>query len=305
MPGSVIRSSDIKRSVIKKSVALSAVADADLPRSDIKLVLFDIDGTLLGLDGHYSPATAREIARIQSLGIKTAVASGRPYFAAHYLVEELKLDAAGSFCTGVHLHEPASGRDIAVNGLPRELSLALLDALRASDLHYELYTADDYYIEERRRPNLADTHAYHLRRSAQQRDFAELIAEQPVIKWLAAVDNEAEHDKLYALERQFPQLQFACASVAAHPDWLFASIVDQSACKVRAFERLLAHHQLGAENVMSFGDAQSDMVFLQQAGTGVAMGNAKDEVKACANFVTRAVWDDGIAYALARLIPAV
>lgn len=287
---------------------LDVISDKDLPKPDIRLVFFDIDGTLLGLDGSYSAATAREIKRIQSLGIKTAVASGRPYFAARYLVDELHLSEAGSFCTGAHLYQPRDNTTIAVNGLSPALCLDLLAVLRASDLHYELYTGNDYYLDDvplnqaHRHRIISQTHAFHLRQQAVYQDFEEIIQREPVIKFLAAVDNVPEQEKLFALERQFPQLQFAYASVAAHPDWLFASIVDQSACKARAFDSLLAHYQLQANNVMSFGDAQSDKVFLQKAGFGVAMGNASDDVKRCAKYVTRAVWDDGVAYALSRLV---
>ncbi len=49
---------------------------------------------------------------------------------------------------------------------------------------------------------------------------------------------------------------------------------------------------------MSLGDAGSDKVFLQLAGYGIAMGNAKADVQACADFVTHHVDSDGLAYAL-------
>lgn len=282
---------------------LEEISEADLPTQPIKLVFFDIDGTLLGLDGTYSQATLREIKRIQALGIHTAVASGRPYFAARYLVEELNLAEAGSFCTGAHLYRPRDNTTVAVNALSTAVCCELLAVLRSSDLHYELYTDTDYYHEHpQRRRTIIDTHAFHLRKPAISCDFDEIICRQPVIKFLAAVDNLAEQEKLFAIERQFPHLQFAYATVAAHPEWLFASIVDQSACKTQAFAVLLAHYQLNAKEVMSFGDAQSDKVFLQKAGLGIAMGNANEDVKLCANYITRAVWDDGVAYALARLI---
>ena len=81
---------------------------------------------------------------------------------------------------------------------------------------------------------------------------------------------------------------------------VFASIIDIQADKKAAFEYLLQQQGLTAAQVMSFGDAQSDKQFLQLAG-GVAMGNAAPDVKAVASFTTKAVWEDGIAYALARL----
>ena len=69
------------------SKELSNIADEALPTTKIKAAFFDIDGTLLGLNGHYTSASKQEILRVRSLGVKTAVASGRPYFAAKFIVE--------------------------------------------------------------------------------------------------------------------------------------------------------------------------------------------------------------------------
>ena len=46
---------------------------------------------------------------------------------------------------------------------------------------------------------------------------------------------------------------------------------------------------------MAFGDGGNDIPLIKFAGVGVAMGNASDEVKACADMVTDSVDDDGIA----------
>ena len=54
---------------------------------------------------------------------------------------------------------------------------------------------------------------------------------------------------------------------------------------------------------MAFGDAQNDRTMLEWAGCGVAMGNAVDEVKAIANYVTLSNNEDGIAAALEHLYP--
>lgn len=71
--------------------------------------------------------------------------------------------------------------------------------------------------------------------------------------------------------------------------------------KGAAVERLAAHLGVPASDLIGFGDARSDLELLTTCGTGVAMGNAPDELKAVATLVTDHVDADGLANAFSRL----
>ena len=73
--------------------------------------------------------------------------------------------------------------------------------------------------------------------------------------------------------------------------------------KTRALATTFAQLGIEPSQTIAFGDAQNDLTMLQWAGTGVAMGNAVDEVKAAADEVTLGNNEDGIAAALERLAP--
>jgi 5-amino-6-(5-phospho-D-ribitylamino)uracil phosphatase len=282
---------------------LMNIADADLPRTPIKLIYFDIDGTLLNQHGEYPSQLRSALTSIQNLGIKTAVASGRPQFAAQWIIDDLALTAPGVFCTGAHVYFPEQQHHFVQHFLPITTLVKLLGALRQADLYYELYTHERFYIERDTAAYIRATHAQHLRVSPSVKHFDDIIGAEPVIKLLIGANQPTDIAAIYDLERVFSdECIFAYAKLPAYPDWLFASIIDKRADKNAAFNYLLSHHQLSAEQVMSFGDAQSDKQFLQAAGIGIAMGNAAADVKAVARYTTKAVWDDGIAYALERLI---
>ena len=72
--------------------------------------------------------------------------------------------------------------------------------------------------------------------------------------------------------------------------------------KARALEGALPKLGIDASEVVSFGDGQNDKSMIEWAGTGVAMGNAVDEVKAVAQMVTANNNEDGIAVALDKLL---
>lgn len=301
---------------------LAAIDDEALPRAEIRVVFFDIDGTLLGLDGQYTQASIEQIRRLQNAGIATAVASGRPYFAAKFIVESLGLYDPGVLCAGAHIVDPRSNETLYCATIDKTSCLQLTQVLRELDIHYEIYTESAYFIERDNVPEIREIHTQHMRVKPETCDFLELIEQastkssgekaeksiekstqkSSVIKFLAAVPKPVLHETLNNLEKRFPALIFSYAGIASYPEWLFVSITSREATREAAFARMMEHYKVQPENVMSFGDAQSDCVFLNSAGIGVAMGNATDQAKASANYITKPVWEDGVAYALSRLV---
>jgi Cof subfamily protein (haloacid dehalogenase superfamily) len=270
--------------------------------TDIRLAFFDIDGTLLDSHGQIHPQVHPAIASLKSKGIKTAIASGRPYFAARFVVDELGINDAGMFYTGAHLFEPRSQHTLLEVPLLAADALAVVEAAQALDVYAEVYTPNGFYLQEQ--TDISRVHVAHLRVNPEVGDLAAIAKRSTVSKLLLGVNRVTQGDKISILEKQFPQLIFARAYLAAYPDWQFASVISGAATKRRAFDFLLQYHQLEPHQVIAFGDAESDMDFLKMAGIGVAMGNANDNVKAVADWVTKTADEAGVAYALEQLLLA-
>jgi Cof subfamily protein (haloacid dehalogenase superfamily) len=268
--------------------------------SGIKLAFFDIDGTLLSLDGNYSSRLKEAMQQAKSAGMKLAVASGRPKFSADFLINELGLDGAGLFYTGALVMDPVSGESIAEHTLSDELVSRLVSRAQELSLYTEVCGRDQYFIAAHHPIN--NQHSHHLRSKPEISDLSEIVGRQPILKLLFAVENLQDHVLLTQLEAEFPETVFAYARMPGNPDWLFVSVIAQRACKRVGFEKLLRYHGVQAHEVAAFGDAQSDKEFLSMAGLGVAMGNAHDDVKAVADVVTLPVWDDGVAAVLEGLL---
>jgi len=270
---------------------------------DIKLVFFDVDGTLLGRDGRYSKSLQKQLRRIQAMGIKTAIASGRPPFACQFLFDELGLDACGLFYTGGMIFDPSNQSCIHESRLNKADLTPLLALIRQKQVYCELYAGQQHFVEEACDVSVA--HGEHLRVQPERVQFETLMNDKQcsVQKLLIGVDETQAAGCLQELESHFPQFQFAYARFPAKPNWLFASVIAAEADKTEAFARLIEHHQVTAEQVMAFGDAGSDIAFLRLAGLGVAMGNAEAHVQAAADWVSLSVDEDGVAHALKLLIP--
>ena len=72
--------------------------------------------------------------------------------------------------------------------------------------------------------------------------------------------------------------------------------------KCSGVKELAAMHGIDMKNVMTLGDYNNDMPMIRAAGLGVAMGNALDDVKACADYVTDTNDHDGVAKAIEKFV---
>ena len=87
-----------------------------------------------------------------------------------------------------------------------------------------------------------------------------------------------------------------CISARWHPT--FCDISPIGGTKQLGIDKFLEYYGLDLKDTMAFGDGGNDMQMLKHVNTAIAMGNAGDELKSIADFVTKDVDDEGIAYAL-------
>ena len=87
-----------------------------------------------------------------------------------------------------------------------------------------------------------------------------------------------------------------CEVTRWHP--LFADIIPRGSSKQVGIDKIAEYFGIGIDECIAFGDGGNDISMLRHAGIGVAMGNATDEVKQNADYVTTPIDDGGILYAL-------
>ncbi len=271
---------------------------SQLKHSKPALIFFDIDGTLLNTQGQYSPELKTQLQRLHHRGVKLAIASGRPAIAAQFLFDDLPLTDAGLFCTGAEVYHPKEQRHFYHHSLDHISVNKLYQSIKAEELYCEFYTLDHYATE--RDDDISQEHSEHLRITPRQIAGDDFLEQRlPMTKLLLGENKNTQAGKLEALAAEFTQFEFAFAHFLPRPDWLFASVVSKAADKRQGFQALIDYHQVNADEVMAFGDSHSDTIFLQSAGIGVAMGNASDDIKCQADFVTLSADDNGVAAALA------
>lgn len=272
-----------------------------LSPEQIKAVFFDLDGTLVNRNHEISPQSRHAIAQLKEHNITVALATGRPYFGATTIVSDLGVNSPSLFCAGAMIVEPQAGTPLFSQAIEPEVLEILIEDLFKQGLYCELYTQTDYYINQAH--PLAEIHAEYLHRLPKIVSFEWLIATHDILKVGFTVERgSTQETALYKTLARFSTLQFATAAGASHPHLLWASATHKNATREKGFEVMTSLMNISPQEVIAFGDGESDIPFLKLAGVGIAMGNSPKSVQDAARIVTKSVDEDGVFDAISRLL---
>ena len=109
-------------------------------------------------------------------------------------------------------------------------------------------------------------------------------------------------EKLIPLEAAAKGHSSAHVSAPSASSDYFLELVPLGVNKGNALARLLDVLGMTPQDLIAIGDNYNDLEMIELAGTGVAMGNAPEDIQRRADFVTRSNAEDGVAYALEQLL---
>ncbi len=266
-----------------------------------KLVVVDIDGTLLIRANEISPANLHALDEVQRRGVQVSLCTGRAIPAARTVLEQLNLDGYHIFSDGALVMNPRSGDGLYARTIPHDLLCRAARFARASGIFFDAYSATECFAEQ-------ESWVTQLRReyfkvSPRIIDFAALPASEKVIKGTLVVRTEKEKAAASRFRQEFDgQLDLSLSKTPAYPDVDFINVVAPGVSKRAALGALTAHLGISPAEVMAIGDGPNDLPILTVVGLAVAMGNAAPEVKAAAHHVTEDVEHDGVAAALKKFV---
>ncbi len=260
----------------------------------IQLIVCDIDNTLLpaGQD-RLSKVTIDAIEKVVSSGRKFFICSGRHYkFLPKSFFEDVPMDLIGTINGACLVNRdgdviekhPMTQKDMEeITRICQENDIGLGFKFEDTIVTYANHDkfVNGYIKNEAERAmvlNCDDTKDHHLEHGLPLGIF--LIGDEKVID---------------AFKDYSDNLVFA---------WSYRDGYDvftKGITKSIAIERVLKEYGLGWENVIGFGDAGNDTDFIRKSGIGVALGNAKDDVKKYADLVAEDCDQDGVAKMLKKL----
>ena len=110
-----------------------------------KLLVVDIDGTLLDRQGNISDIDAEALARTGTAGVRVSLSTGRVVEASMRFINQLSLDGYHIFFDGALVWGP--NEELYVEPLGRGVVKEVVDFVRKNDIYLELYSAKDYFVE--------------------------------------------------------------------------------------------------------------------------------------------------------------
>ena len=248
-----------------------------------KAAFFDIDGTLISFATHAIPDSAiHTIRRMREKGIKTFLSTGRNGDSTRFLMDTGLFDGeillSGQFVRmdgRVVFENPVipSDIDVAVAGAKSgEFTLGFLSG-------HESFVCgvNDYVID-------ACSYAGMAVPRLDSPDLARKISVYQIHCYGAPGVEDALIARTTGL-----------TSVRWSPN--FADVFPIGGGKDRGMAAICTALGITPAETIAFGDGENDISMLQFAGVGVAMGNATQAAKASADFITKTVDEDGIAFA--------
>lgn len=260
----------------------------------IKMIATDIDGTILPYAKEFTPTTKNCIKKLSNMGIKVVLATGRMHSSAVPLETQLGLETPIISYQGA-LIKDINGKTLYQIVLNPDYAKEIICWGRKNNVHLNLYINDKLYVEkddEIVRDYVKDKFVKYTVCS-----FDDLEIKN-VNKLLAIDIHDADRVSSWVgiLRDKYPDLYIVKSS--SH----YCEICSPEGKKSLAVKYLADMWGIKREEILTFGDQDNDIDLIQYGGTGIAMGNGTEGLKACADYITDTVDNDGFAKAVDKFV---
>jgi len=269
-----------------------------------KLVVLDLDGTLLNDAHEITEETKDYIEKLKSKGIKVVIATGRTFTAAKRYHNELQLDTPLISCNGGFIYDPIEKKVVDGHAISKETILKIFKILIENNTFFQFYSADKIYSTEIKYLLKAWTEE---NKTLDEDDIIDIeIIDDPVriiettqesiFKLLAIEEDPEVYDKLMNSLKTIEEIELVSSFTGA------IDIMEKGITKGMALEFIANYLNIPMEQTLAIGDNNNDATMLKVANIGIAMKNATTLAKKHANELTDTNINNGVLKALQKHI---
>lgn len=265
---------------------------------EIKLIVCDLDGTLLNKNAELSSQTIDTIHKANTFGINIALCSGRQSADIEYIAKKLNIPKCtimslnGSYCKDTIKGEVFIDETLSPDTIDK--CIAIFNKYHAV---YNCFAGD--VLINNRVPNFESNSDFWTEERQQRRKLVNhLYGIENIIKYKNNGFNKITYvnlddsELLYKIKDDMSKIN----EIDITSSWACNfEIMPKGINKGFALNNWLNKIGMHSENVISFGDNDNDISLLKTSGIGVAMGNANKSLKECADFITETNEENGVA----------
>jgi len=263
----------------------------------IRMVAMDLDDTLLRHDLTISERTIRSINKAREKGVLVTVATGRMPLSCQRFIEQLEIKIPVITCHGAIVKDMESGEIIYRKVIESKIVAEVIQRMQSEKMHCQIYVKDKIYT------NMKNEWSEKWRKlsnlQAEEADLFEILQqEEEGAEKIVSIDDEGLIFEKYTAFQ--PLFDGRVHLTMSKPNFLEMS--DTTVNKGAALEFLAQKHGIKREEIMAIGDSLNDLEMIRYAGLGVAMGNARSEVKKEADYITGTNNEEGVAAAIEKFV---
>ena len=261
-----------------------------------RMLVLDLDDTLLKDDRTVSQLTRRRLLEAQQQGMIVVLASGRPTYAMQHLAKELCLAEYGGYFisfNGARITSCADQHILLSVDISHAQMCKLFDLAQEHGVYIQTYTEDHILVSK-------DNEYTQIEKEITGMDVIECADFKAEIPKTAVKAMMLEHpDRLKEVEKALrPVVENELYMTITKP--FFLEFMNPAVDKGKSLVTLAQHLNVPMEQVIAVGDSYNDISMIKAAGLGVAMGNAVEAVKQAADYETADNEHDGVARVVER-----
>ena len=261
----------------------------------IKLLLADVDGTLVTSKKVLTERAIKAVAALREVGVLFAITSGRPPRGMAHLIAPLELDTPIASFNGGEMVDDGL-KIIDAQAIPADLARETVAVLAEFKIDTWIYVGEDWFV--------LDPKAPHVAHEAETVKFEpKLVAgfDGLLDKAVKIVGVSDDHALLARCEVEAKK-RLGDRVTAARSQPYYFDVTHREANKGAVVDYLAKYFSIPREAIATIGDQPNDLTMFRRSGFSIAMGNAPDEVKSEASAITDSCDDEGFAKAVERYV---
>lgn len=286
-----------------------------------KLIVIDLDGTMLDQYGKIADTTREAIKKINENGIEVVIASGRSLDSTKNFAKEIE---SKNYCisgNGAIIYDIAKEEIIYENTLKKQKVLDIIKICDENSIYYSVYTENEI-ITKNLQYNTLFYHKENLNKDEFEKTHINIVddvynyineRDEKIIKVTICDDTQTIFNSILRKVREIEEIEVLDISHMSKKtiksgieevdiEYFYTEISAKNVDKWNAIEILKEKMQINDQEIVTIGDNINDKNMIANAGLGIAMGQSTPIVKEIANYVTNSNMEDGVSDALYKFI---